>query len=145
MKIDYSQKWGVDSNLFVYLIDADSIFHHKTFSLFEDLLKHHTSLFTSSNNLVETHRVLTSFYKVDKILALDKIIDTISALKIQLISPLPTTIKTYYQLCQSSPKNDLFDIFFASIFVDNHIHHVFTNNTKDFVGLGKEIKVHCPF
>lgn len=145
MKIDYKQKWGIDSNLFVYFIDSDSRFHQPTLSFFEDLAQHHSPLFTSINNLVETHRVLNSFYKVPKKLALDKILETASALKIQFISSLPTTVKTYHRLCLSSPKNDLFDLFFAATFIDNNVHHVFTNNVKDFAGLGKEITVYCPF
>jgi predicted nucleic acid-binding protein len=145
MKIDYGQKWGIDSNLFVYFINSDSHFHKSTLAFFETLVEHHVQLYTSVNNLIETHRVLTSLYKTPKVIALDKIVDTISALNIQTISSLPTTMKTYYQICQTSPKNDLFDLFFAATFIDNNVHHLFTNNTKDFQDLEKYLTVHSPF
>ena len=66
MTIDYEKKWGIDFNLLVHFLDADSKFHQLTIALFKELLNHNTSLYTTQNNVIKAHRVLVSFYYVPK-------------------------------------------------------------------------------
>lgn len=145
MTIDYEKKWGIDSNLLVYFLDADSKFHQSTIALFKELLNHSTPLYTTQNNVIEAHRVLVSLYHVPKKIALENIIEIINSFNIHIVTPLSLTINTYSNFCQLSKKNDLFDLYFASILVDNHVHNLLTGNIKDFVGFEKHLAVYSPF
>lgn len=145
MTIDYEKKWGIDSNLLVYFLDADSKFHESTIALFRELLSHGTPLYTTQNNVVEAHRVLVSFYHVHKKIALENIIEIINSFNIHIVAPSSLTIKTYSNFCQLSSRNDLFDLYFAAILVDNHVNNLLTGNVKDFVGLEKHLTVWSPF
>jgi len=145
MTINYAKKWGIDSNLLVYFLDADSKFHQPTITLFKDLLKHRTPTYTTQNNIIEAHRVLVSLYHIPQKIALENIVEIINSFNIHIVTPSSLTLNIYSNFCQLSKKNDLFDFYFASILVDNNIHHLFTNNTKDFAGLKKHLIVHSPF
>lgn len=145
MTINYTEKWGIDSNLLLYFLDADSIFHLQTVSLFRDLLNNKASLYSTQNNIIEAHRVLVSFYQMPKEVALENILKVVDSLNIQLVTSSSLTMGIYTNFCRIAQKNDLFDLYFASILVDNQIKHLLTNNPKDFIGLEEEIVVQLPF
>lgn len=145
MTINYEKKWGIDSNLLLYFFDGSSVFHQKTIGLFKELLDNHVSIYITQNNIIEVHRVMISFHHIPKVKALNDIFEVVNSFNIHIVTSSPFTMNTYFNLCKLSKKDDVFDLYFASILIDNNIHSLLTNNTKDFIGLEKEIQVHCPF
>lgn len=127
-------KIGIDTNVFIYALDANSIYHQKCANLLEDNAK---SLFTTSKTLSEyiavctklgvEHSIMYNFYQEIK-------------QNTTVLFPSSTSLVLFEQLVQTykPQKNRVYDIEIVSIFLAEGISEIASLNYDDFKNI-KEI------
>lgn len=127
----------IDSNLVVYFFDRKSNFHSKTVSFLKKLKIEKNQLFLAQQNILEIEKVLIKLYKLNSKEVVSDIENFIEAMKVSLISPLKSTYLIYHQYLEKNPKTkDIFDLYLAATMIDNEVATIYTNNDKDFQGIG---------
>lgn len=155
MKNTLKGKWVFDTNLLIYVLDDNSLFHKVAKSLFQLLLyapvdtyESNTKLigFVAQQNILEAQHVLVKQYKRNLKEANKIINDIVTSFQFHVITPMPTTYLHYNLLIKDSNKRalDMYDLYLAATMLDNGITHIITANEKDFVGI-KRLSVYNPW
>lgn len=125
-------KWGVDTNILIYLYDKQSPFHLVTVQALQNLESEDALLFLCQQNIIEFVQILTKWYNLDLSQASKEA--QLLPQVFQVISPQPQTHLNYLNICSktnTSSKNH-FDLFLASTLLDSNVSNLLTNNPKDF-------------
>lgn len=133
MKITSEEKYGLDTNLIIYLLDRGSRFHNKSVKFMKLIIENKNQLFVAQQNIIETERVFVVAYHYEQNEVFKLIMNFIHGSDIEIIIPMPTTIYTFYTLLSKKIKQDILDIYLAATYIDNGIYSIFSNNEKDFV------------
>ena len=65
-------------------------------------------------------------------------------IRVDRVSPLPTTIHRYHRLLKGAKVKDIFDLYLAATLMDNGVKKLLTVNVKDFQGV-EGLRVINPF
>jgi len=132
----------LDTNILVYAVNTNSEFYKKS----QDLVRLH-KFFTTSQNIIETYRVITSidFYNPQTKSQAKKYLQTISQLH-EVLYPTQETTEQLFDLLGKHKINSyqIFDANLVAIMIENNIDTIITNNEKDFKKF-KSIKIENPF
>lgn len=126
-------RWGVDTNVLIYLFDQESPFHRSTIRVLKQAVEKRVELVITHQNIVEFVRVLNDWYH----LPIREVIEHASSLverDISTVSPLPTTLKKFLRLCQSSTNGtrEIFDLYLAATLLDHGVTTLVTNDRGGF-------------
>ncbi len=118
----------VDTNIFIYSLDCDSIYNTRARKILES---QEFNLFTSSKNISELFAVGTK-YKFDSEV-LDKFYYEIKR-NINILFPIFHSLSIFELLIQKYKPigNSVFDMELISVMLMNKINHIATFNNKDF-------------
>ncbi len=119
----------IDSNIWIYAYDADSIFHSKSVSIIQNP---DISLYISPKQISEFIAVLTKLNE-----PIGEIIDFLQSNIINnstILFPDELSTKQFTDLCRKyNPHgNRVFDIEIVAIAISNQIQEIATFNVKDF-------------
>jgi predicted nucleic acid-binding protein len=132
--ITLSGKWGIDSNLLIYVQNEESPFHASARELFLRFSQGQIELVLTQQNIVECERVLVQKYKRPIDTTITDIGEIIKAFDFDILTPLPTTYMTFQQLLQAGKPRavDFFDFYLAATLIDNDVSNLLTVNVDDF-------------
>lgn len=132
--------WALDTNILVYLLNANSSQHSSTQNAIEQAKKKNISIIITQQNIIELIQTLTKYYSVSLKEASKKAKQIIKAVD-RTLYPQPQTLITYLKLCQQSSKpKSHFDLYLAATLISNKINTFVTNNPKDFTKI-KNLKI----
>lgn len=135
----------IDSNILIYSLLKKSPY----FETSRDILKKTESLFISSQNLIETYRVITSKqFQVEDVFTpneANEILDIFSN-NMNLVYPRRETLMILKNLFSKYEISsyDVYDANLVATMIDFGINYIYTNNDSDFKKY-KEINVVNPF
>ncbi len=128
-------KWLIDTNVFVYDLDADSIFNADA----HRILTSENDLYTTHKNITELFAVLSKFQ-----VSYDIILSYYHDIRknIQILYPDEESLLHFESLVNKYrvKGNRIFDLEIVSIMLTHQISTVATFNTKDFKGIA-DLKV----
>lgn len=129
-------RWGVDTNVLVYLLDHKSPFHLTTAKMIEQGQEKHIELVVTHQNITELVNVLVEWYHLP-VQEATRQAESIVNTDVTLIHPLPTTIRTFLLLCRSShpKKKEVFDLYLAATLLDHGVTTLVTNDRRGFEGI----------
>jgi predicted nucleic acid-binding protein len=128
-------KWLIDTNVFVYDLDADSMFNTDA----HRILTSENSLFTTHKNITELFAVLSKI-QVNYDIILNYYHDITK--NIQILYPNEESLLHFESLANKHrvKGNRIYDLEVISIMLTHQINTVATFNTKDFEGIA-DLKV----
>ncbi|MBU1071220.1 PIN domain-containing protein [Patescibacteria group bacterium] len=135
-----NKHWVLDTNILVYLLNADSSQHNAAKNVIKQAQKENISLVITQQTIIELIQTLTKFYSVPLKTASQKTKQIIKSVN-KIIHPLPQTINTYLKLCQQEVKpKSHFDLYLAATLITHKTKTLITNNPKDFNQI-KQLKI----
>jgi len=121
----------VDTNVLIYAVDADSVFHEQAINFLSDSA---LKLFTTSKNVSEFLVVLTRNSEIE--LSSSECLDILNSLlsDIVILYPTPASMNVFQALIRKYNPRDLWihDVEIASIAISHGISVIATNNIVDF-------------
>mgnify|MGYP001613964158 CR=1 FL=1 len=132
---------GIDTNILVYSLNSESIYHEKAKEFINNLSKKRILGVITWQNLSELYAVATDKKRFPGFMAASQAVTVIKNLlgnkNIKLILPTTSTGKTFFDLImKNKPKGQkIHDIFLSATLLSNGIHTLVTENTKDFSGI----------
>ena len=132
---------GIDTNILVYFLNEESIYHTKAKLLVEKLQKGEIHGMVSLQNISELYAIVTDHKRFPRPMTADQVVKTMKQFlnngTITLVFPLSNTKKVFFELMlKTKPKaQHIHDIFLAATLLSNGINALFTENTKDFFGI----------
>lgn len=134
MKNTLNTKWAIDTNIIVYFLDKNSVFHIEAKNIILSLKQNKQSIYIAHQNIIELIGVLTSFYKLSLAKAVSTAKAFISQKEVVVVYPQLTTLTHYFTLCANHTRKvkDHFDLYLASTLLDNQTTHLVTNDFKGF-------------
>ena len=129
----------VDTNIFIYVVDEDSRFHHKSIALLSNA---ELDLYTTSKNISEFLVVLTRNSALE--LSTIECLNILNAilLDVTILYPNRASLKVFQELIRRYNPRGLWihDIEIASIGLSHGITTIATKNIEDFNRI-KEVEV----
>ena len=126
-------KIGIDTNVFVYILDSSSPHHEKCDNILKDS---EIELFTTTKNISEYIAVCTKI-GVDR----DKMRGLYIEIKnnVTILYPTEESLKTFEQLVEKyQPKgNRVYDVEIVSILITNGVTKIATINIADFKNISE--------
>ena len=123
-------KWLIDTNVFVYDLDAGSVFHKEA----HRILTSENILFTTHKNITELFAVLSKFQ-----VSYDIILSYYHDIRknVQILYPDEDTLLKFESLANkySVKGNRIYDMEIIAIMLTHQITTVATFNIKDFEGI----------
>ncbi len=121
----------VDTNVLIYAVDADSVFHEQAINFLSDSA---LKLFTTSKNVSEFLVVLTRNSEIE--LSSSECLDILNSLlnDIVILYPTPASMNVFQELVHKYNPRGLWihDVEIASIAIAYGISVIATNNIADF-------------
>ena len=137
MNLISGTRYLIDTNILVYSVDRASPFYQTVTDMLKKAAEDGIELCLAQQNLTEYIAVLTQGYKVSLASAMEDA--KAFAAQFEVISPLPTTLNTFFNLLENAVShNYVFDIYLAATMIDNDVRRIITVNEKDFQSLGLE-------
>jgi predicted nucleic acid-binding protein len=123
----------IDTNIFIYDLDKNSIFHERAKKVLNDKT---IELYTSSKNISEFISICTKL-EINQDIALSYMEDIIE--NTSVLFPDRDSLLIFKDLLKTvNPKgNRVYDVEVASIMINNEINEIATVNEKDFSGIKK--------
>jgi predicted nucleic acid-binding protein len=137
---------GIDTNILVYFLNSESVYHEKAKTFIESLTSKRISGVITWQNLSEMYAVVTDGKRFPRPMTASQAVNVIESLleneNIKLVLPVTDTKKTFLNsLLGIKPKGQkVHDVFLAATFLSNGVTTLITQNTKDFLGI-KSLKV----
>ncbi|MBI4209188.1 MAG: PIN domain-containing protein [Deltaproteobacteria bacterium] len=139
MKSHEGKEWvGIDTNVLVFADDVTSPHNDVAKKYLEDAFRGSIHVCLSHQVLMEYFSVITSPHRVKHPLSIPEAKDRLLFLnrtrRIKKIYPSRTSLKRCIELCaQNSIKGvKIFDVYYATVLLDNKIYKLITQNEKDF-------------
>ncbi len=129
------KKWGFDSNIIVYALDADSKYHKRTKELLVNLRRNREIPHITHQNILEVEKVLTKVFELNKNIVIEKLSLLLDSFNFTFVSPHLTTIHRYHKFFSEKEGKKIFDLYLAATYIDNGINQMYTANEKDFAGI----------
>jgi predicted nucleic acid-binding protein len=127
--------WAIDTNILVYLLNANSSQHTLAQNIIQKAKKENISIVITQQNIIELVQTLTKYYSVPLKEASEKSKQIIKSVN-QVLHPHTTTLTTYLKLCKQNHKpKSHFDLYLASTLLSNQANIFITNNPKDFTNI----------
>ena len=132
------ERIGVDTNVLVFADDASNPHYSKAKGYLEDAIKGDITLCLSHQILAEYFSVITNPQRVRQPLSVEEAKERVLFLnrtrRIKKIYPKRSTLKRCIEFCAKNQIYGIqvFDVYFATVLLDNNIHKLITQNTKDF-------------
>jgi len=143
--LEKKYKWGIDTNIFVYLLNKSSKFNNKTENLFDYIQKNKIQIYTTDLCVLEVLHILRLKFDIPYKDCIHQFSNLANLIGLQIVMPnfitLSNTSKTLYKL---GKKRICYDIYITNTFKTNDINHIITANEKDFK-LDEEIAIYNPF
>ncbi len=140
MSYDNSQI-GIDTNILVYSLNSESIYHKKAKEFIESLSKEKKWGIITWQNLSELYAVVTDKKRFPGFMTVNQAVMVIEDLleneNIKLILPTTDTNKIFLDLIlRNKPRGQkIHDMFLAATLLSNRVCTLITENTKDFSGI----------
>ena len=142
--------FALDTNILVFADDPSSVVHSLAKNYLEEAFKGSRPVCLSPQILAEYFAVITNPKRIKNPLSVQEAATRVLFLNkshhIKKIYPKHSALKRSAQFCAKHNIRGarIFDVFYALTLIDNGIHTLVTQNTKDFVFF-KELKLINPF
>ncbi len=129
---------GIDTNILIYFLNSESIYHEKAKTLIEKLQRGEIQGIVSWQNLSELYAVVTDPKRFPKPMTASQGVETTKQFLesgiIKLIFPIANTKEIFFNLIlKIKPKAQrIHDIFLVSTLLSNGVKTLVTENTDDF-------------
>lgn len=126
----------VDTNLFVYALDAASPYHTKTAAVFARIAQGEVAAVVAQQNIVECMQVFERSGYKKRTEVVRNLSGLIGDLSLRVIAPTPMTHLRFFSLLPADTRSiDVFDYYLAATMLTNGVGRILTLNQKDFAAI----------
>lgn len=133
---------GVDTNILVYSLNQESVFHKRASEFLEKSRNDHSQLVITWQNVCEFYAVVTDPKRFPKPIVAKNFVTYIETLintdLVRLVFPNKETGVVFFGLIRKIRPvgQKVHDVFLAATFMSNGVETLVTENGKDFEGIG---------
>jgi len=132
---------GIDTNILIYFLNEESVYHAKARVFIDGLQKRKVQGIVSWQNLSELYAVVTNPKRFPTPMTASQVVKAtkqfLESGNIRIIMPVVNTKEIFFKLVlKVKPRaQQVHDIFLAATLLSNGVKTLATENTGDFVGV----------